>query len=267
MSLRGRVGRHARQGGRHCQNWVEDQRTVVGLLNRIPASGGGAGGSLNGNIAGRMVAGMASDELYAAILRFEDKHFPGQRSGFVDPGGAMLKRMQELAARAAVAAANDSAPVPLPPIAQPPTSLERLRAHVLSDASSKPLTPAQKADLAPLVVMAVKHIDYLIEQGHTRLPWMVELFGRAHITQDMLPIRIYGPLEFVVTGGKRVKLPLPEMRFGAPVNIAADITTENLGALLLYDSAVCERIPPHHTAMIRMLGQPGPWGKPRPLDT
>ncbi len=265
MSLRGRVGRHARQGGRHCQNRIEDQQAVIALLNRIPAGDGGAGGGLNGNIAGRMVAGMASETLYAAILRFEDKHFPGQRSGFVDPGGAMLRRMQDLAARAA-AAANDSAPVPLPPIAQPPTSLERLRAHVLSDASSKPLTPAQKAEFAPLVAMAVKHIDDLIGQGHTRLPWMVELFGRAHTTRDMLPIRIYGPLEFVIAGGKRVRRSLPEMRFGAPVDILADVTTEHLGALLLYDSAVCERIPPHHTAMIRMLGQPGPWGVPRPLE-
>ena len=98
-----------------------------------------------------------------------------------------------------------------------------------------------------------------------RLRWINRGVG-GNTTRDMLPIRIYGPLEFVVAGGKRVRRPLPEMRFGAPVDILADVTTEHLGALLLYDSAVCERIPPHHTAMIRMLGQPGPWGVPRPLD-
>src|SRR5262245_2706003 len=93
MLLRGRVGRHARAGGRQCQNWIEDQQTVIGLLNRIAANDGGGGGILGGPI----VAGISSDALYRAIAQFEDRHFPGQRSGFVDPGGAMLKRMEELA--------------------------------------------------------------------------------------------------------------------------------------------------------------------------
>jgi hypothetical protein len=101
MPLRGRVGRHTQQGGRHCQNWQDDQQTVIALLNRIPVQEGGAGGSLNGNIGGRIVAGMVSDALYRAISTFEDRYFPRQRSGFVDPGGAMLRRMEELAARSA----------------------------------------------------------------------------------------------------------------------------------------------------------------------
>jgi hypothetical protein len=93
MSLRGRVGRHTRSGGRQCQNWAEDQRAVTELLNRISFVDGGAEGTLSG----RIVLGISSDPLYRAISRFEDKHFPGQHSGFVDPGRAMWRRMEELA--------------------------------------------------------------------------------------------------------------------------------------------------------------------------
>jgi hypothetical protein len=93
MSLRGRVGRHTRLAGRHCQNWREDQQTIIDLLNRIPVAEGGAGGKLNA----RIIDGMCSDALYRAISQFEDKQFPGQRSGFVDPDGPLLRRMEELA--------------------------------------------------------------------------------------------------------------------------------------------------------------------------
>jgi hypothetical protein len=90
---KGRVGRHTRQHGSHCQNDPQDQEIVMDLLNRIPIASGGAGGALKGPIK----SGVCSDDLYRAISKFEDKYFPGQRSGFVDPGGAMLKRMEELA--------------------------------------------------------------------------------------------------------------------------------------------------------------------------
>ena len=92
MALRGRVGRHTRLGGRQCQNWTDDQQVVIALLNSIPVSQGGAGGS----ITGRVISGFSSDALYNAISRFEDKHFPAQRNGFVEPGGAMLKLMEDL---------------------------------------------------------------------------------------------------------------------------------------------------------------------------
>jgi hypothetical protein len=68
---------------------VDDQQIVMDLLNAIPAVHGGAAGSLGG----RVVLGIASEALCQAISRFEDRHFPRQRSGFVDPDGAMLKRM------------------------------------------------------------------------------------------------------------------------------------------------------------------------------
>lgn len=108
MPLRGRVGRHTKLEGRHTQNNEDDQRTVIALLNRIPVADGGTGGSLGGPIK----RGMASDALYRAIVAFEDKHFPGQRSGFVDPDGAMLKRMEALTARRP---ASPAAAAPAPP--------------------------------------------------------------------------------------------------------------------------------------------------------
>ena len=94
MTLRGRVGRHTRDGGRQCQNWPDDQQTVVSLLNRIPVAAGGAAGSLSKPV----ISGICSDELYRAISTFEDKHFPGERKGYVDPAGAILKLMEDLAA-------------------------------------------------------------------------------------------------------------------------------------------------------------------------
>jgi hypothetical protein len=62
------------------------------LLNAIPFMAGGAGGHLER----RTVSGIASEPLCRAISRFEDKYFPGQRSGYVDPGGGMLKQMLDI---------------------------------------------------------------------------------------------------------------------------------------------------------------------------
>ena len=94
MPLRARVGRHARTGAQ-CQNWVADQQTVIALLNLIPALDGGAEAS----IAGRVVGGLSSDALYNAILRFQKRYSPARQSGFVDPGDAVLARMELLTLR------------------------------------------------------------------------------------------------------------------------------------------------------------------------
>jgi len=104
MPLRGRVGRHVKTGA-HCQNWKGDQEVVIALLNRIPVADGGAGGSL----AGRVIGGLASETLFQAILRFEKQHSPGNQTGFVEPGGAVLARMEMLASR------PPTAPAPTPP--------------------------------------------------------------------------------------------------------------------------------------------------------
>src|SRR5207248_1467040 len=52
---------------------------------------------------------------YQAIVRFEEKQFPGQHLGYVDPGGVMLKRMEELAA------SKPSTPAPAPGSPPKPT--------------------------------------------------------------------------------------------------------------------------------------------------
>src|SRR5438874_9532981 len=110
MAIRGRVGRHTQLAGRQCQNWSDDQKTIIDLLNAISPANGGTGGSLKPSI----VSGIASNELYNAIVAFENRHFPGQRSGFVDPGGKMYLKLDALAAAAA-------APVmPPAPVAPPP---------------------------------------------------------------------------------------------------------------------------------------------------
>jgi hypothetical protein len=108
---------------------------VITLLNRVPVSEGGAGGSLTG----RVVSGLSSDALYRAILQFEDKHFPRQRSGFVEPGGPMLTRLEQLGTRSApVPASPPPAAAPAPPTTSnaPVQSIPRLltpgERHLLS---------------------------------------------------------------------------------------------------------------------------------------
>jgi hypothetical protein len=137
MPLRARVGRHAKTGGRNCQNWADDQKTVIDLLNKIPAAGGGAGGTLKP----RIVAGIASKELYAAIAAFEAKHFPGQGSGYFDPGGAMFKKLVALGTPAPAPPAR-AAPPP-PPAPSPPP-------EPTSGPIPRPLTQGEKDLLHPI---------------------------------------------------------------------------------------------------------------------
>ena len=90
MSILERVGRHARAGGRHCRNLVDDQQFIINLLNYISVSLGGTEGKLQFK---RLVDGVCPDALYAAIVRFEDRYFPKQGSGYVDPDGMMIKEV------------------------------------------------------------------------------------------------------------------------------------------------------------------------------
>jgi hypothetical protein len=122
MPIRARVGRHTRSGGRHCQNWADDQKVVIDLLNRIPVASGGAGGGLNPRIS----AGICSDQLYAAISAFEDKYFPGQHSGFIDPGGGIYQKLAILAAPASTPPRAAPAPPPPPPAAPTTGPIPRL---------------------------------------------------------------------------------------------------------------------------------------------
>jgi hypothetical protein len=247
MALRARVGRHTKLGGRHCQNWAEDQQTIIDLLNRIPVADGGTGGKLNG----RIIVGMSSDALYRAISQFEDKHFRGQRSGFVDPGGAMLKRMEELAARAT------NAPTATQPAAKP-KPLDVLRRNVLNaTAVTGKWTAGELVEFEPLVTMVVKHIDSLKSQGFDNIPY-AELWGRAHVidmgaadapvtSESRLGIyNIKGRLQlgYDDAKGRFIKPDLPEMSYGRPLPIKPRvvIATTFLGAMLLFQDGTCFRL-------------------------
>ncbi len=268
MPLRGRVGRHTKLQGRHCQNWTDDQTTVIDLLSRIPAAEGGAGDSLIGS---RIVNGMASAALYGAITHFEDTHFPGQRSGFVDPGGAMLKRMEELAANRSKRGRwyrdpDDPQPIPKPDM------LGLLLGNVLDESDLtarevKHFTARERVDFAPLLGMAVKHIEDLKKMGMTDLPWGVELFGRAYIHswRKWASVDSDGTVEFrdYDDADYAEELPLPEMRFGSPVESHLEITTGKMGALLLYAGGDACRVRPYHTGHVSELAKPT-WS-PRPI--
>jgi hypothetical protein len=71
----------------------------MSLLNRIAIADGGAEGTLKTQVR----PGMASDGLYSSILYFQKRQFPGKPSGFVDPGGPVLAKLESLASRSAVA--------------------------------------------------------------------------------------------------------------------------------------------------------------------
>lgn len=101
MPLRGRVGRHA-DTGRQCQNWKEDQQTVIALLNKTPIADGGAEGTLKPPV----VSGYAADGLFSSILYFQKKQFSGVPSGFIDPGGPVLAKLESLGSRPAPAPAK-----------------------------------------------------------------------------------------------------------------------------------------------------------------
>jgi hypothetical protein len=92
--IRGRVGRHANTGAQ-CQNWAEDQQTIINMLNVLPLADGGP----EAGILGKVVNGMASDALYKAILRFQKLQFPAQQIGFIEPGGPILAKLDALASR------------------------------------------------------------------------------------------------------------------------------------------------------------------------
>ena len=94
MPLKGRVGRHANTG-KQCQNWRDDQQTVIALLNRIPIADGGAEGTLKPPV----VAGYAAEGLYTSILYYQKKQFPSAQTGYVDPSGPVLAKLQSLASQ------------------------------------------------------------------------------------------------------------------------------------------------------------------------
>ena len=112
----------------------------------------------------------------------------------------------------------------------------------------------------PLITMALKHIEAFRDQGLGTIPWRVAMFGRAHVTTRKLAYlhpNSQGSVKFLdLDTGKRDRQALPEMRYGAPVDPSADITTDIFGALLLFDDGAGRCIHPYRTGNIRSLARP-----------
>lgn len=150
MAIKGRVGRHTQIREKQCQNWSDDQKAIIDLLNRIAPSNSGTGGSLKP----RIVAGIASDELYNAIVAFEDKHFPRQRSGFVDPGGAMFRKLETLAT---------ASPAPVvPAVSKPPAPVVGTSPGPALSTDDRMLKHGEKALLRPVFKDTLPYDDQQI---------------------------------------------------------------------------------------------------------
>jgi hypothetical protein len=213
------------------------------------------------------VAGICSDALYGAITRFEDKYFPGQRSGYLDPGGSMLRQMELLAGR------TPSGPDPGPKIIVESVvalnKLDVLRANLLDETPIKgKWTAGERVAMDQLIKMAVNHVDYLQSIGLTKLPWPVEMFGRAYIRPDQYDAAFANDdgtvtFEDLRTGDEETP-ELPMMRYGQPVDIGSNIFTGKLSALLLYDTGYCLRVRAYSYTDIKFSGLFHDW-QPRPM--
>ena len=89
MNVKANVGRRP---NRHCMNLKTDQVTVMTLLNAIPVQLGGAGGRLHPKI----VQGSCADDLYQAIVTFQQKN-TAMADGIVEPNGPAIIFMNALA--------------------------------------------------------------------------------------------------------------------------------------------------------------------------
>jgi len=188
MAIQMRVGRVTRDGGRQCTNWVPDQKEVTGLLNAIAIAAGGTQGKLSEAYIQPYVC---SDALYAGIVRFEDKHFPGQRNGYVVPGSAMYQRLVDLAS------GKPARPQPVyeHPIDMLRRNLLNIAAVVAQFEGNFRWSSGDRVQLDQLIRMAVEHIEVakLAQEGtgvtgSLTLPWWGTVFGWAIIIQPSAKI-------------------------------------------------------------------------------
>jgi hypothetical protein len=199
MALRGRVGRHA-STGRQCQNWREDQQEVIALLNKIPIADGGAEGTLKPPV----VAGYAADALYTSILYFQKKQFPAAQSGYVDPGGPVLAKLQSLASR----------PPPPPP---KPGQWDNIK----SGSVDKALRAALADDLKIDHEETVEIIRATLSNGIVSTDELADLTTIADTSRSLAPRSKALLKDFVfyvnyTTGGKGpYRLPLEKHQFAA----------------------------------------------------
>jgi hypothetical protein len=219
---------------------------------------------------------MASEELYGAVTRFENQHFPGQRSGYVDPGGAMLKKMEDLAKKSVVSRRHprfDPDYEPLPP----KWSLEVIHRDLLYKLPSSIRDPLEsggsfRAEARDaLLVMAARHVKSLMEQKFTQLPWPVAMFGRAYVFKSfkmLAHVDSDGTVSFLNVDTHETEEPkLPMMRYGEPVDAASNsVITGKLDVLLLYMNGLIVHIPPYHDFILSQGVAPVPgYDRPSPI--
>ncbi len=183
MAIESSVGR---RNGRDSRNRIADQKTVQDLLNRIPASAGGGGQALRE----RMVEGMCSDGLYAAILRFQRKNLPKFADGRIDPEGPTIELLLKMvgadeakATAAALAAAGWE------------VSQAKARQAAADDAQRRAtwarLTASVEAMLFnPYRDVALRYLQATAGADPTRapvLPGDIVLFGRMHLNGKGFP--------------------------------------------------------------------------------
>jgi hypothetical protein len=98
------VGKYA-HGAKECYNVPKDQSTVIRLLNQISRS---EGGRKESPLANNPRWGVCAPGLYQAILDFQAHNTGLSVDGHVDPGGATVGKLNELAARAAASSPGGS---------------------------------------------------------------------------------------------------------------------------------------------------------------
>jgi len=114
-------------------------------------------GGMGGSLKTRIVAGIASNRLYAAIAMFEAKNFPGHHVGFFDPGGPMFKKLEALATPAPPTA-PPAPPAPPPPAPPPPLASTDLSAGPVP----RLLTSGEKNLLRPIFGDTIKYDEQLV---------------------------------------------------------------------------------------------------------
>ena len=192
--IRGRVGRHANTGAQ-CQNWAEDQQTIINMLNVLPLADGGPEGS----ILGKVVNGVASDALNKAILRFQKLQFPAQQIGFIEPGGPVLAKLDALASRPS----PDSSAAPRPAGQWGTFKTESVRSALERALIKNPYL--SQVDVVEIVRSALRDgelsgdalddLDMIRSKSKSLMP-RSQAFLRYLVDEARYAIQVLGPLKF-----------------------------------------------------------------------
>jgi hypothetical protein len=141
---------------------------VIALLNRIPVADGGAGGSLTG----RVIGGVASDALYLHILLFQQKHFTQRQTGYVEPGGPVLAKVEALASR----------PSPPPPKPKPPGQWDGIKTRSVDKALCQAL---EDRELSHAEVVNI--VRSTLSDGVVNADEVKDLREIAHVSRTITP--------------------------------------------------------------------------------